>query len=261
MEQILSEEKAPLVTVIMTAYQARDYVEQAVRSVMAQTVTDWELIVIDDCSGDDTPEMIRALAGEDRRIRLVCNEENMGVARTRNRGIDLARGSYIALLDSDDVWMPDKLERQLERMEQENGDICYSSYAIVDARGERCKPDYLVPGTVDFKGLLRENVIGCSTVLLNRRVLENHRFVTDFYHEDYVLWVTLLREGFRAVGCAEPLVHWRFIATSRSFDKRKAAGNRWRIYREYLHMNLASSAAAFAAYGCASVKKYFRKLR
>lgn len=261
MEQILSEQTAPLVTVIMPAYRARNYIEAAVRSVMAQTLTDWELIVIDDCSGDETPELVRALEREDDRIRLVCNEQNMGVARTRNRGMDLARGKYIALLDSDDVWLPEKLERQLARMDREGADVCYCSYAIVDARGERCKPDYLVPPAVDFRGLLRENVIGCSTVVLNRRVLEDHRFLTDFYHEDYVLWVTLLREGFRAVGCTEPLVHWRFIENSRSYDKRRAAQNRWRIYRDYLHLSLGSSLAAFAAYGFASVKKYFRKLR
>lgn len=261
MEDQIMESAAPMVTVIMPAYRAQAYIEAAVRSVMAQTLSDWELIVLDDCSGDGTPELVRALAREDARIRLVCNGENMGVARTRNRGLDMARGEYIALLDSDDVWLPEKLERQLARMKDTGADICYCSYAIVDAAGERCRPDYLVPPEVDFDRLLGENVIGCSTVVLSRRALEAHRFATDFYHEDYVLWVTLLREGFRAVGCTEPLVHWRFIENSRSFDKRKAAGNRWRIYRDYLHLPLGRSLRAFAAYGAASVKKYFRKLR
>ena len=260
MEHQMAKQNDPLVTVVMPAYRAEAYVEAAVRSVMAQTMPNWELIVIDDCSGDETPEILRALTREDNRVRLVCNEKNMGVARTRNRGMDMARGQFVALLDSDDVWRPEKLERQLALMEKSGADVCYCSYAIVDARGERCRPDYLVPPETDFRRLLGENVIGCSTVVLSRRVLEEHRFITDFYHEDYVLWVTLLREGFRAAGCVEPLVHWRLIEDSRSFNKRKAAGNRWRIFRDYLHLPLGQSLRAFAVYGMASIRKYFRKL-
>ena len=177
MEHQMAQQNDPLVTVVMPAYRARDYVEAAVRSVVAQTMPRWELLVIDDCSGDDTPRIVEALAREDDRIRLIRNEENMGVARTRNRGLDMARGQFVALLDSDDVWMPEKLERQLALMEKTGADIGYCSYAIVDARGERCRPDYLVPPETDFHSMLGENVIGCSTVVLSRRVLENHRFL------------------------------------------------------------------------------------
>lgn len=252
-------EKKPLVSVIMPAYNAGRFLEAAIRSVLAQTLTDWELLVLDDGSSDDTLAIARSLAAEDCRIRVLPNEQNMGVARTRNRGFDLCRGDYVALLDSDDLWLPNKLERQLERMAQTGADLCYCSYAIVDADGEKSRPDYLVPEQTDFDKLLRENVIGCSTVVLSRKVIESHRFETDFYHEDYVLWLKLLRAGFRASGCAEPLVHWRLIENSRSFNKRKAAGNRWRIYRNYLHLPLGKSILAFGAYGAAGLKKYLRK--
>lgn len=251
--------KTPLVSVVMPAYNAGRFLEEAVRSVMAQTVTDWELLILDDGSTDDTLILAQNLAQTDCRIRVLPNEHNMDVARTRNRGFDLCRGEYVALLDSDDVWLPHKLEMQLKRMEQTGADICYCSYAIVDANGEKSRPDYLVPGQTDFDKLLRENVIGCSTVVLSRKVVENHRFETAFYHEDYVLWLKLLRSGFRAAGCTEPLVHWRLIENSRSFNKRKAAGNRWRIYRDYLHLPLGKSVQAFAAYGAAGLKKYLRK--
>lgn len=255
----LSHEKQPLVSVIMPAYNAGRFLEAAIRSVMAQTVTDWELLVLDDGSSDDTLSIAWRLAREDCRISVLPNEHNMGVAKTRNRGFDLCRGEYVALLDSDDVWLPHKLERQLRRMEQTGADLCYCSYAIVDANGEKSRPDYLVPPQTDFDKLLRENVIGCSTVVLSRKVIDNHRFETDFYHEDYVLWLKLLRSGFRAAGCTEPLVHWRLIENSRSFNKRKAAGNRWRIYRDYLQLPLGKSVLAFAAYGAAGLKKYLRK--
>lgn len=257
MEQ--TKEKAPLVSVIMPAYNAGRFLEAAIRSVMDQTVADWELLVLDDGSSDDTLAIARRLAQGDSRIRVLPNERNMGVAKTRNRGFDLCRGEYVALLDSDDVWLPNKLERQLGRMAESGADICYCSYAIVDANGEKSRPDYLVPGTTDFDRLLRENVIGCSTVVLSRKVIDSHRFETDFYHEDYVLWLKLLRSGFRAAGCTEPLVRWRLIENSRSFNKRKAAGNRWRIYRNYLHLPLGKSILAFGAYGAAGLKKYLRK--
>ena len=253
------EEKNVKVTVIMPAYNACRFLEAAIRSVIGQTFTDWELLVLDDGSSDDTLAIARSLAAEDCRIRVLPNEHNMGVARTRNRGFDLCRGEYVALLDSDDVWLPNKLERQLERMAQTGADLCYCSYSIVDANGEKSRPDYLVPEQTDFDKLLRENVIGCSTVVLSRKVIEQHRFETDFYHEDYVLWLKLLRAGFRASGCTEPLVRWRLIENSRSFDKRKAAGNRWRIYRDYLHLPLGKSILAFASYGAAGLKKYLRK--
>ena len=253
-------EQAVKVSVIMPAYNAGRFLEAAVRSVMAQTMPDWELLIIDDGSSDDSRAIAQALAGEDSRIRFLPNEKNMGVSRTRNRGLELARGAYVALLDSDDIWLPHKLERQLARLEETSADICYCSYAIVDGAGQKCRADYLVPGDTDFEKLLRENVIGCSTVVLSRRIAQDYRFETDFYHEDYVLWLKLLRQGFRAAGCTEVLVHWRLIENSRSFDKRKAAGNRWRIYRDCLHLSPGKSLVVFAAYGAASVKKYFRKL-
>lgn len=255
------EHNAPLVSVIMPAYNAARFIEEAIRSVMAQTMTNWELLVIDDGSSDETARIAEALAAEDGRIRFLRNKENMGVARTRNRGFDLCRGSYVALLDSDDVWYPEKLERQLECLRREDGELCYCSYAIVDAQGCPSRRDYIVPERVDFEGLLRENVIGCSTVLMKRGLLQDRRFRTDFYHEDYVLWLTLLQAGHRAVGCTQPLVKWRLIVDSRSFDKRKAARNRWRIYRGCFELPLGKSLRAFTAYAVASMKKYGGKVR
>lgn len=245
-----------LVSVIMPAYNAGDYIEEAIRSVMAQTVTDWELLVLDDGSTDDTREKVAALAAEDPRIRLLPNEKNLGAANTRNRGFDLCRGSFVALLDSDDCWKPEKLATQLALLERTGADFAYSSYAIVDAEGRQTKRDYIVPEQVSFDSLLRENCIGCSTVLLRREIVEQYRFAPDFYHEDYVLWLRLTQAGLRGVGCRQVLVSWRYIANSRSFNKKNAAKNRWRIYRDYLKLPLWKSALVFCGYVTASLKKY-----
>lgn len=250
--------KNPAVSVIMPAYNCEKYIEDAIRSVMAQTFTDWELIVLDDGSSDSTLEIIERLASEDDRIKLLPNEKNMGVAKTRNRGIDNSRGDYVALLDSDDIWHSEKLEKQLEKMQSNGADISYCSYAIIDSEGVRVKKDYTVPETTDFKALLKENYIGCSTVILSRKALEKHRFLTDYYHEDYVLWLDLLREGAKAVGCSETLAKWRLIRNSRSFDKRRSATHRWDIYRNHLHFSRAYSLRLFAAYVFNGVKKYLK---
>lgn len=249
--------KAPAVSVVMPAYNCEKYIEVAIRSVISQTFTDWELIVIDDGSSDSTREIIDRLAAEDSRILSLPNEKNMGVAATRNRGIDISRGSYIALLDSDDVWREEKLERQLERLCATGADLCYCSYAIIDADGKKAKNDYTVPECVDLRELLKENYIGCSTALLSREALGERRFLTDYFHEDYVLWLDLLSDGALAVGCAETLAEWRYVRNSRSFDKKQSAKNRWDIYRNHLGLSRARSARLFLTYAFRGLKKYF----
>lgn len=249
----------PLVSVIMPAYNTERYIEAAVRSVMAQTVTDWELLVLDDCSVDSTCAIAGRLAAEDPRIRLLRGGQNSGVAAVRNWGLTQCRGAYIAFLDSDDLWHPDKLERQLRLMESTGADLCYSAYAIINGAGERVGQPYLVPGRVDFEALLRENVIGCSTVVLRRQTAGNYRFCTDFYHEDYILWLQLLRDGRKAAGCVEILADWRYIPGSRSFNKLSSAKNRWRIYRKYLGLSIGKSIRCFAGYAAAGLKKYSSK--
>lgn len=248
----------PTVSVIMPAYNCEKYIESAIRSVMTQTFTDWELIVLDDGSNDGTREIIECLAAEDERIRFLPNEKNMGVARTRNRGFDNSRGRYVALLDSDDIWHSEKLELQIKKMQANNADICYCSYAIINSEGTTAKKDYTVPEFIDYKALLKENYIGCSTVVLSRSALEERRFIPDYYHEDYVLWLELFRDGVKAVGCTETLAEWRLIRNSRSFDKKRSAAHRWDIYRNHLKLSRAYSLWLLSAYAINGVKKYLK---
>ena len=251
--------RIPRVSVIMPAYNAERFIEEAIGSVIRQTVQDWELLVIDDGSTDATVAVVEKLARTDSRITLLRNEVNMGVAKTRNRGLDLCRGRFAALLDSDDIWHPQKLERQLQLAEDTGADVIYCSYGIIDAQGNKARADYVVPGQTDFEGLLRENVIGCSTVMLAERIAKQYRFGTGFQHEDYVLWLELLRSGYKAAGCTEVLVKWRYIVNSRSFNKRKSAQDRWRIYRKYLKLPLLKSLQMFGSYAASSLKKYRRQ--
>lgn len=250
------QEKLPLVSVVMPAYNAARFIERSIRSALEQTVRDVELIVLDDGSSDDTCSIVEAIAREDDRVCLVRNERNMGVARTRNAGFDRCRGKYVALLDSDDIWYPTKLEEQIRLAEEKQADIVYCSYAMINERDERAYGDFTAPGEIGLKGLLKVNVIGCSTVLLSGDVIREHRFRTDFYHEDYALWVSLLREGKKAVGATEVLAAYRVHSGSRASNKWKSAQYRWRIYRELVKLPLWECAYYWAGYALAGLAKY-----
>ena len=249
--------KQPLVSVIMPAYNAEKYIEKAIMSVVNQTYTNWELIVIDDGSKDSTSEIVEKLVKKDERIAFFANEKNMGVARTRNRGFDLAKGEYVALLDSDDIWLEEKLEKQLALFSETDADIVYTSYGIIDVEDKKYKEDYLVPSQTDFEKMLGENHIGCSTVVLKKNVTEKYRFNENFYHEDYVLWMQLLKDGHKAYGLTEVLVQYRFYPGSRAANKIKSAQKRWIIYREYLDLPFVKSVVCLVNYMLAGIKKYF----
>lgn len=246
----------PLITVIMPAYNVAPYIEGSVKSVIDQTYTNWELLILEDRSTDDTYAIAQKLAQSDERIRVIQNEKNSGVAKTRNRGIQMAQGTYIALLDSDDQWYPEKLERQLALIQRENAQISYCSYAMVSEQGEKVHRDYLVPAETDFKKMLLTNVIGCSTVMLQADIAKKHPFDETFYHEDYVLWLTLLKEDCRAVGCTEVLVAYCVRGDSRSAKKFSSAKKRWLIYRKHVKLSFFKSAYYMIRYAIAGLRKY-----
>ena len=248
----------PLVSIIMPAYNAEQLITSAIRSVQAQTVHDWELLVIDDCSKDKPAEIVAQIAQEDPRILLYHNEENTCVAKSRNKGLSRCRGDYIAFLDSDDVWHPDKLEKQIRCMKKNGADLVYTSYAIVDCTGDQQCRNYVVPMTVSYEHLLKENVIGCSTVLLNRACTENIWFEESIFHEDYVLWLKLLRSGCKAVGVTDVLVDYFYHVDSKAGNKWNAAKHRWDIYHRYLKLPLWDSVWYFSQYAVSGLRKYRR---
>ena len=256
---MMEENTNPLVSVIMPAYNAGRFLESAIRSVMAQTYPHWELLVLDDGSQDDTVAIAQRLAAEDHRIRVLPNGQNLGVARTRNRGFALCKGAYAALLDSDDLWRAEKLERQLALAEQTGADIIYCSYELIDEQGRKKCEDFLVPESTDFDAMLIRTVISCSTALLSRQIVDRYRFATDVYHEDLALWLQLLRDGFAARGATEVLASYRVMTGTRASNKLKSALNRWRVFRRYLHLPLSKSAVALVRYGFLGLQKYKNK--
>jgi len=247
-----------LVSIIMPAYNAAEFIEEAIRSVQNQTVDNWELLVIDDGSKDNTKEIVKSISVKDNRIRLLANEKNMGVAKSRNRGLDICRGNYVALLDSDDYWLPQLLEKLLRRIEETSADIAYCSYKIVDEHGNKLCNDFIVPEETYFDDSIVRNVISCSTVLMTRNVIDTYRFPTNMYHEDIALWFQMLRDGLKARGVTEVLAAHRQRSDSKTANKVKSACRRWVIYREYLKMPFGKTIVTMFRYAFYGVIKYRR---
>lgn len=252
----------PLVSVIMPAYNCERFIEAAITSVVNQTYDNWELIIIDDGSTDSTCSIAESFSNEDKRIRIVKNPINMGVAKTRNRGFDLANGDYIALLDSDDLWCNDKLDKQIDLAEKTAADVVYCSYAIIDENGNKRCDDFIVSATTDYSEMLVRTTVNCSTALLSRNIVDNYRFRTDYYHEDFLLWLDILKDNKTAVGVVDVLAKYRVMQGSRSFNKVKSAINRWKVYRDYLNIPFLRSVRLLIEYAFLATKKYkYRKNR
>lgn len=251
-------ENMPLISVVMPLYNAEKFIEKAVKSVEKQSYRNFEIIIIDDCSSDNSLKIALELAEENENIKVLTNESNMGVSKTRNRGIKEAKGEYIALLDSDDVWNEDKLEKQVSLLLNNDAQIAYCSYGFINENDQQIKKPFIVPERTNFNKMLIKSVISCSTALIKADLLKENPFDPNYYHEDYVLWMQLLKNGAKAVGDSSVLAYYRQVTGSRSSNKKNAALHRWKIYREVLNLSLFKSIFAFMGYMfCAVIKYYF----
>lgn len=256
---ITNTEDKVLVSIVMPAYNAEKFISQAISSVQNQTLQNWQLIVVNDCSQDDTKKIVEEFVSKDKRIQLISNKENQGVARTRNTGFRYCDGQYVALLDCDDIWKEDKLEKQVKLAQNSGADIIYCSYSLIDEEGNPGYKDFIVPETADLNLILKNSVISCSTALLTKEIVEQYQFSTTFYHEDYVYWLTLLRDGKKAAGVVDVLASYRVSASSRASNKYRTALNRWKIYREYLGYSIIKSGTVFLAYAVLGMIKYKKR--
>ena len=190
----------------MPAYNSGRFIEQSIRSVLSQTYTEWELLIVDDCSTDDTPSIVASF--KDKRIHYQRNEHNMGAALSRNKAIQAAKGKYIAFLDADDKWLPTKLEKQVGFMQNNNIPMSYTAYYIQHPT----HTDYCIhqcPTTQNYYQLTKWNRIGCLTVMYDREQIGTIQIPHIDKRNDYALWLTILRKGYTAHGIQEPLAIYR----------------------------------------------------
>ena len=245
-----------LVSIIMPSYNSERYIRKSIESIQKQTFTDWELLITDDCSTDQTCDVIASMAQTDSRIRLFTSAQNAGAGIARNHSISMARGRFIAFCDSDDQWLPEKLEKQLAFMMQQDCALSFSSYYTVTEDSEDrgvivCKP------TVSFRQMRRDNCIGCLTAVYDTDKIGKVYMPTIRKRQDWGLWLLILQKCHIAYGYQEPLAVYMIRSNdSVSSNKVSLITYNLKIYREILGYSLAKSYAFFILFFLPS---YFTK--
>lgn len=221
-----------LVSIVIPVYNAECYLEETAGSLVSQSYSEWEVLWIDDGSTDKSPELLDALASKEPRFR-VFHIENSGAALARNRGVSEAEGRYLAFLDADDLWEPDKLEKELEYLKEKDAAFVYTGYEFADERGAGTGKVVEVPETLTYKQALKNTTIFTSTVLFDMEKTGKERlFMPQIKSEDTALWWRLLREGYTAWGLNENLVKYRRAGKSLSSNKLEAVRRIWNLYRK-----------------------------
>ncbi len=243
-----------MVSVIIPVYNCSGYISHAIDSVLEQKV-DLEVIVIDDHSDDDIDMMLSKYSHLDNVIYLK-NSSNLGVAETRNKGVELSKGEYIAFLDGDDIWAPDKLQKQLEALESGNYALCATARELIDVNGKSLNRIIPVKSELTYKELLKHNSINCSSVLMKADIAREFPMHDDDCHEDYIMWLEVLKKYRKAVGVNEPLLKYRVSDNGKSGNKFKSAIMTFRVYRR-IGLSLPKSVSCFLSYTFNGFKKYF----
>lgn len=231
-----SDELKSLVSIIVPMYHAAPYIANTIRCVEQQTWANWELLLVDDCGGDDTRSVAAACKDASpfgAQIHIVQNERNIGAAGSRNHGVSCARGRYIAFLDADDVWLPEKLERQLQFMETCDSGFSFTSYEFGNEHAQGTGKFVRVPPTLTFSKALSRTVIFTSTVLLDTQKIPKELIrMPDIGSEDTALWWSLLKTGIIACGLDEVLTIYRRPQKSLSSNKFSAIRRMWTLLRQ-----------------------------
>lgn len=248
-------ESKPLVSIITPVYKAEKFIRETIQSVQEQTYENWEMILVNDVSPDKSVDIINEEATRDSRIRLLHLEENSGAAIARNTAINAAKGKFIAFLDSDDYWHPEKLERQIQYMIERDLPFSFTAYEIMTEDGTKTGKIVRVPEQIDYEGLLRNTIIGCLTVVLDKEKIGKIEMVNIRTRQDLVLWLDILKRGHIAYGLNEVLAYYRKVEGSISSNKFKTAQRNWKVYREIEGLSLLKSVFVFLSYAYHGFRK------
>jgi len=245
----------PLVSIIMPCYNADRYIIQSIESVLAQTYQNWELLITDDGSTDNSAEIIKKYCDQDDRISFIGLKNNQGTAIARNCSIKRSKGRFVAFLDSDDVWKSNKLEKQVNYMLGNDIAFSYSSYEIIDSQGKPFNKIINDAGVMTYNKYLRNTAIGCGTVVLDREKTGDFTSPIIKTSQDMALWLSIMKKGFKAYPVQGPLLEYRITPGSATSNKLKAACDVWRVYRNIENMSLLKSTYCFMGYAFNAVKK------
>ncbi|TGL10730.1 glycosyltransferase family 2 protein [Leptospira meyeri] len=252
----------PKVSVIMPAYNAVSYLEESVQSLLDQSFKDWELLLVDDCSKDDTAILAKKIATKDPRIRFVQKEKNSGSADTRNTGINLAKGEYIAFLDADDLWEPDFLEKMIPFMEQKSSPFSFASYRIIDENGfEFCEPFLVKSKVYSYSDLLHYNRVGLLTAIYHVPSVGKKYFDPSLksLRDDYALWLDILRDGKQAFANSEILARYRVRRGAATSNKKKVMIAHFRMLKNREKLSFLYALILTLIHGLLGLRKYKAK--
>ena len=244
-----------LVSIITPCYNSEKFLDECISSVLNQTYQNWEMLIVDDNSSDNSSILINSYSKKDERIKPLYLNDNIGAAMARNKAISKSKGKYLAFLDSDDVWLPKKLEVQTNFMKKNNCSFVFSSYSVI-SDDEKPKYTISVPETITYKKYLKNTIIGCLTVMLDKEKLKNIKMPNLRSSHDMALWLNLLKQEKYAYGIAQDLAIYREHKSSNTSNKFRAIYDVWNVYRKHEKLNLFYSIYNFVFYAInASTKR------
>lgn len=235
------------VSVITPLYNCERFLENTIQSILAQDFQDWELIMVDDCSTDSSLAIAQHYVEQDKRIKVLQLERNSGAAVARNTAIEAARGRFIAFLDSDDQWLPKKLDVQLRFMQEKDIAFSYAAYEKLSEQGE-VVGNVGVPEKVGYRDMLKVSSIGCLTAMYDTEKLGKVYMPLIRKRQDLGLWLRILKQVPYAYGVQQVLAQYQLRPDSISANKRSAAQYTWRLYREVERLNFFIASYYFIHY-------------
>jgi len=244
-----------LVSIITPSYNSKRFIKETIDSVLNQTYQNWEMIIVDDKSKDDSVEYIKSLIQNESRIKLIALENNVGAAMARNKALEFATGRYIAFLDSDDIWLSNKLDTQLKFMQDNDYAFTFSSYIPFSEDGLIEYRIINVPKELDYSQYCKNTIIGCLTVIIDKKKVGDFRMPNIRSSHDMALWLLILKRGFKAYGLNEVLAKYRLVSTSNTAKKSKAAKEVWDVYRKVEQLSIMKSSWYFVNYVYNALKK------
>jgi len=226
-----------LVSVITASYNAEKYIQDTIKSVQAQTYQNWEMLITDDCSTDNTCEMVKNLAKNDSRIKLFQLKQNSGPAVARNNSIKEAKGDYLAFLDADDIWFDFHIQESINFGHQKNTPFVFASYKRSNENLEYVYSDFIVPPKVSYTDILKSNAISCLTAFINIEKLGKKYMPNVRKRQDMGLWLKYLKDCKFAYGIQKPHAIYRMRDNSLSRNKMDLIKHQWRYYRKIEKLN------------------------
>ena len=244
-----------LISIITPCYNSSKFIDECVSSVLLQSYCNWELLLVDDCSNDNSKELLLNIEKKDERIKVTFLDNNIGAANARNVAIQKAKGKYIAFLDSDDSWDSKKLDKQISFMVQNDIAFSFTSYQSISENGLDIISVIKAPHKMTYNNYLKNTIIGCLTVIIDREKVGDFEMPSIRSSHDMALWLLIMKRGFVAYGFNENLANYRIVSSSNTSSKWDAAKDVWMVYRNLEKLSFFYSIWCFLNYAFNAVIK------